>query len=61
MASVGKSVKTYEYYRNSDSEFKAEIESIRNRIAAGGIRREVPDFPEFQKEYLFQEAFPHQL
>jgi hypothetical protein len=61
MASVGKSDKTYEYYRKRDPEFKREIESIRSRIAAGGVRREVPDFPEFQKQYLHQEAFPHQL
>lgn len=52
MASVGKSDKTYEYYRNSDPEFKAAVQDIRNRIAAGGVRRQVPDFPEFSSEYL---------
>lgn len=52
MAMVGKSVKTYDYYRTSDEEFRKAVEDIRNRIAAGGVRRPVPEFPEFCKEYL---------
>ena len=30
MDMVGKSVKTYEYYRTSDENFRREIEAIRN-------------------------------
>lgn len=39
MQMVGKSVKTYEYYRDSDKEFRAEVQAIRNQIAAGGVRK----------------------
>jgi hypothetical protein len=33
MALVGKSEKTYEYYRNSDAEFRKAIELIRAKVA----------------------------
>ena len=58
---VGKSEKTYEYYRNSDEAFKAEIAQIRTQLSAGGVRKAVPEFEEFTKTYLGHEMFPHQL
>lgn len=60
MALTGKSVKTYDYYRNSDEAFRKEIESIRLRLAGGVVARDVPPFPEFSKKYLGQEVFLHQ-
>lgn len=61
MAIVGKSEKTYEYYRNSDPDFRKAIELIRAKVAGEGPRVSVPDFPEFCEKYLFQKLFPHQL
>lgn len=60
MTLTGKGIKTYEYYRKTDPEFRQEIDAIRTRIAAGGIRKPVPEFGEFCKTYLGQEVFLHQ-
>ena len=61
MKLVGKSEKTYEYYRNSDPDFKKAIELIRQKVATKGAQVPVPDFPEFCEEYLGQKVFHHQL
>lgn len=61
MKIVGKSQKTYEYYRKSDPEFVKQIDIIRGKIALAGADIEVPAFPEFCEKYLFQKCFPHQL
>ncbi|MDT0442308.1 hypothetical protein [Streptomyces johnsoniae] len=58
---VGKVRKTYEYYRKSDSEFRAAADAALAAVTAkrAGERREVPDFPEFSREYLGNELFWH--
>lgn len=59
MKAVGKSDKTYEYYRNSDPEFKAAIAVIRDKLSRNGAAKDVPDFPEFCEQYLGMKLFPH--
>lgn len=61
MTLVGKSEKTYAYYRDSDEEFRNEIKAIRAQLSAGGPRKEVPPFEEFARDYLGHEMFAHQL
>lgn len=61
MTMVGKSEKTYEYYRNSDNAFKEEVAQIRTQLSAGGVRKTVPAFEEFTETYLGHKMFAHQL
>jgi hypothetical protein len=52
---VGRSIKTYEYYRKTDPDFALAIDKIRSMTARGemgGPTQEVPPFPEFSKKYL---------
>lgn len=60
---VGRSIKTYEYYRKTDPDFALAIDKIRSMTARGemgGPTQEVPPFPEFSKKYLGTEVFTHQ-
>ena len=55
MDAVGRSVKTYEYYRKTDEQFALAIDKIRSMTARGEVgspRGEVPPFPEFSKKFL---------
>jgi len=60
MALVGKSNKTYDYYRKSDPEFRSQVDQIRVQLSSGGMKRPVPEFAEFSLEYLGQQVFLHQ-
>ena len=63
MDAVGRSVKTYEYYRKTDEQFATAIDKIRSMTARGEVgspRGEVPPFPEFSSKYLGVDVFPHQ-
>lgn len=60
---VGRSIKTYEYYRKTDPDFALAIDKIRSMTARGemgGPTQKVPPFPEFSKKYLGTEVFTHQ-
>lgn len=61
---VGKSRKTYEYYRRTDPEFVEKVERQKilvSRDKGDVVKTEVPDFPEFTEKYFGQKLFPHQL
>lgn len=63
MDTVGRSVKSYEYYRRTDKEFADSVERIRRMTARGEINMsagEVPPFPEFSEHYLGTKVFTHQ-
>ena len=63
MDTVGRSIKTYEYYRKTDPDFALGIDKIRALTARGeigGPTAEVPPFPEFSKKFLGTEVFTHQ-
>lgn len=61
---VGKSEKSYEYYRRTDPEFREAVDRTRIALSRGHSDRpqvEVPDFPEFCETYLHNKLFDHQL
>jgi hypothetical protein len=63
MDAVGRSVKTYEYYRKTDPSFGLQIDKVRSMTARGELQTgtvEVPPFPEFSSKYLGVEVFTHQ-
>lgn len=63
MDAVGRSVKTYEYYRKMDPEFSTQVDKVRSMTARGeigGARGEVPPFPEFSEKFLGTKVFKHQ-
>jgi len=62
MDSVGRSLKTYEYYRKTDPDFASACDRVRSMTARGeiGNRGEVPPFPEFSEKYLGTKVFKHQ-
>ena len=63
MDAVGRSVKTYEYYRKTDPEFAAGIDKLRSLTARGeigGPTEEVPSFEIFSEKYLGVQVFEHQ-
>jgi hypothetical protein len=63
MDAVGRSVKTYEYYRKMDPEFSTQVDKVRSMTARGeigGSRGEVPPFPEFSEKFLGTKVFKHQ-
>jgi hypothetical protein len=63
MDAVGRSVKTYEYYRKTDPSFGLQIDKVRSMTARGEIGQattELPPFPEFSSKYLGVEVFTHQ-
>jgi hypothetical protein len=63
MDAVGRSVKTYEYYRKTDPDFAAGIDKLRSLTArgeVGGPTEEVPPFDIFSEKYLGVQVFPHQ-
>lgn len=62
MNRVGKTMKTWDYYRASDKAFGAEVDKIRAMLAAGADgRKDVPGFELFCEKYLGQKLFWHQL
>lgn len=60
MEYVGKSDKTYEYYKSSDKKWAADLAKIRAQLA-GQSWTEVPDFETFSRKYLGMDLFNHQL
>lgn len=54
---------TYDYYRKTDPDFRDLIDRTlqANNERAEGMRREVPDFPEFCEKYLKTQLFRHHL
>jgi len=63
MDAVGRSVKTYEYYRKTDPSFGLQIDKVRSMTARGELQTgtiEVPPFDEFSQKYLGTQVFPHQ-
>lgn len=59
---VGRSPKTYEYYRKTDEDFSVAVDRIRSMSARGelGSTKEVPPFAEFSEKYLGTRVFHHQ-
>ena len=63
MDAVGRSVKTYEYYRKTDSAFATQIDKVRSMTARGELQTgtvELPSFAEFSERYLGTQVFAHQ-
>jgi hypothetical protein len=63
MDAVGRSVKTYEYYRKTDPSFGLQIDKVRSMTARGELQSgtiEVPPFDEFSLKYLGTQVFEHQ-
>ena len=63
MDSVGRSVKTYEYYRKTDPTFATQIDKVRSMTQRGELQTgtvELPPFPEFSEKYLGVNVFTHQ-
>ena len=63
MDSVGRSVKTYEYYRKTDPTFATQIDKVRSMTQRGELQTGViplPPFPEFSEKYLGVNVFTHQ-
>jgi hypothetical protein len=63
MDAVGRSVKTYEYYRKTDPSFALQIDKVRSMTARGELQTgtvQVPEFSEFSEKYLGTQVFPHQ-
>jgi hypothetical protein len=60
---IGYAASTYEKWRDRYPEFKAAADRVTGRLRRDRAegRREVPDFPEFCKEYLGWELHWHQL
>lgn len=60
---AGVTRKTHEYYRKSDPDYRDLIDRAlqSNLEKAEGLRREVPDFPEFCERYLKTQLFRHHL
>jgi len=63
MDSVGRSVKSYEYYRKTDPDFATQIDKVRSMTQRGELQTgtiPLPPFPEFSHKYLGVDVFPHQ-
>ena len=63
MDAVGRTVKTYEYYRKTDPSFALQIDKVRAMTARGELQTgtvPVPEFPEFSETYLGTRVFEHQ-
>lgn len=63
MDAVGRSVKTYEYYRKTDPAFATQIDKVRSLTARGELQTgtvELPPFEEFSEKYLGTKVFTHQ-
>lgn len=63
MDAVGRSVKTYEYYRKTDPSFSLGVDRVRSMTARGEVgasTTEVPPFDEFSLTYLGTQVFAHQ-
>lgn len=58
---VGKSPKTYEYYRDSDKDFASQVDHVRAVRARQGAARPTGTFAEFCPKYLGQDVYLHQL
>lgn len=57
---VGRSEKSYEYYRRSDKDFLKAVEKIKS-LHAGSDRPTVPNFQRFSEEYFGMRLYRHQL
>jgi hypothetical protein len=59
---VGRSSKTYEYWRKTDENFAVAVDRIRSMTARGelGSTKTVPAFDEFSEKYLGTKVFTHQ-
>ena len=59
---VGRSIKTYEYWRKTDENFAVAVDRIRSMTARGelGSTKEVPPFEIFSEKYLGTKVFTHQ-
>ncbi|MGY0232762.1 hypothetical protein PT931_13500 [Longispora urticae] len=53
---VGRTMQAYALWRGNDPEFAARVDALRK-----GVKKEVPDFPEFCEKYLGQKLWWHQL
>lgn len=63
MDAVGRSVKTYEYYRKTDPDFALQIDKVRSMTQRGELQTgtvELPPFEEFSEKYLGVKVFTHQ-
>lgn len=64
MAEVGRSEKTYKYWKETDAPWAAEVRLIRDIKRAGNTldtrQEKASSFEEFRTTYLNMETFPHQ-
>jgi hypothetical protein len=63
VASAGKSYKSYEYYRRTDSTFKDKIDRTRLGLRGASFIEKTLDeltFPQFRERFLRSKTFPHQ-
>lgn len=63
MAAVSRKKATYLDWRKHDEDFRAKIDGIReaNAEVKNQGRPEVPDFPEFCRDWLKEPLYPHQM
>ena len=59
MEAVAMHEKTYEYWRKTDVDFRAQVERLRHIRATGTNVRVELSFPEFSARYLKAQVFPH--
>lgn len=60
LTSVGRHVRTFEYWRKADPAFASDVDLIRAR-RVNGVDREKPSFEDFRRDYLGSQTFNHQL
>ena len=58
---VGRTAKGVEYWRREDKDFAQQVDFVRARRQGELSKKQVPDFPEFCREYLGIELHWHQL
>lgn len=59
-AAVGRSEKTYEYYRSSDADFATKVDLARGRRRVDAKRVEPGEFADFRRQYLKTRTYWHQ-
>lgn len=61
MAAAGRDLKTLEYWRKTDPEFRAKADEVRAARSGEKVDPRTIGFPEFCEKYLGQRLFAHQL
>jgi len=63
VSDLGITKQAVQYYKESDKQFREEYKRLSNMESASSMtsNKEVPDFPDFCREYLDTQLFNHQL